>query len=173
MSSNRNQILTDHLVRYNNGTMNSQSSTNTKQQSKSPVSNHQSDRKSRGNGRKSGILVYLSHLKPLEIIFVLVLVVAFLAGGRFLVHLLNHVDQRAAAHPEKLLPKTSDFAECLIYIALFAGMRLLFVDRMFAKLGDFVLPKNKWDATTRLQKYVLKTGILIHMILFFVHFIFL
>jgi len=84
-----------------------------------------------------------------ETVFIIPLFVALFWGSYFLFDLYNIVERRATDNVDKHLPRVSDFSEALIYVLLLAVSRVVFGDWLFAKVGDIVLPRNKWDSSTR------------------------
>jgi hypothetical protein len=85
-------------------------------------------------------------------IFLVLLLFAVPWGFYFMYEMHLYVENRAKEHPDKILPKFSDFLETGVYMLIFVVLRLTIADKLLSKIGDWALPKNKWDPETRFHK---------------------
>jgi len=109
---------------------------------------------------------FIASLSGHDKVFIATLSLSIPWGIYFLYHINQQLVKRALAYPDLILAKTSDFFESAIYIVIFVALRLTLADKVFSVIGDWALPKDKWDPETRFHK-VDRFGVVLFKFFFF------
>jgi len=123
---------------------------------------HEPKKRTESPSRKEKLFSSLSFH---DAVFIATLSLSVPWGLYFLYQIYSHVQKRALDHPDKVLPKPSDFLESTVYIVVFIVLRLSLAEKVFSAFGNKVLP-NKWDAETRFHK-VDRFGVVLFKFCFF------
>jgi len=126
----------------------------------------QTNGKHKHTAEKSG-KEFLFGLALYEVIFLTVLFCSLPWACHLLYELYHTLQKRAAEHADKNIPKIADFFDVLYYMVIFIALRLVFAHWLFLKLGDAVLPRDKWDEKVRYQK-VDRFGGVVFKLFFFI-----
>jgi ceramide synthetase len=125
---------------------------NTNHTEKQPNGEHTAEKKKQNGSREHSTKRKHDGMSLHDKLFVALLFLAVPWGFYFMYQLDIWMANRSREHPGKVFPKVSDFLETGVYIAIFVVLRLTIADKLFSKIGDWVLPKNKWDPETRFHK---------------------